>query len=137
MLYKPTKHKNSVLVDLSPMIDVVFLLLIFFMVSTRFVDEHGLDLALPGSKSMQKSQEEMLTLYIDKQGQVTLDGEQLQLDAIEAKIAARLEDFENKNVVLKIDKAVEHGTVVSVIDAAKSAGAKGITYGTVAGEKKD
>ncbi len=131
MLYKPTKNKNSVLVDLSPMIDVVFLLLIFFMVSTRFVDEHGLDLALPGSKSTQSSQEEMLTVYIDNQGAITLDGESLELDAVQTKIGERLEDYENKSVVFKVDKAVDHGTVISVMDAAKSAGASGITFATV------
>ena len=132
MLYRrPDRKKNSILVDLSPLIDVVFLLLIFFMVSTRFKDDHGLDLALPSSESRQSSEKKHLTLYIDKNNDIRLNEEFVSVSELKDKIAASLENAESKMVVLKVDQSIEHGKVVEVMDAAKSAGAEGLTFATM------
>ena len=131
MLYRRQPRKNtSIAVDLSPLIDVVFLLLIFFMVSTRFKDDQGLDLTLPGSESRQQAKDEYLTIFIDKSGIIRLAGEEVSESALSEKIAARLPEFKDKTVVLKVDQAVNHGRVVAVMDAAKKSGAKGLTFAT-------
>jgi len=131
MLYRPSRRDRSIIVDLSPLIDVVFLLVIFLLVSTRFVDDGGLDLALPGSKSRSEAVVENLTLYIDKAGIVYLDDTPQERAGLESAVRTRLEDFENKMVVLRVDKNVPHGQVVDVMDAAKTAGASGLTFATV------
>ncbi len=132
MLYRPSKHERSIIVDLSPLIDVVFLLVIFLLVSTRFIDDSGLDLSLPGSKSRTESKIENLTLFIDKSGKIYMDETEVEVRNLERAIGVLLEDYENKMVVLKVDKAVPHGQVVRVMDAAKTAGASGLTFATVA-----
>ncbi|MDJ0840485.1 MAG: biopolymer transporter ExbD [Acidobacteriota bacterium] len=132
MLYKPTKGKRSIIVDLSPLIDVVFLLLIFLMVSTRFIDDHGLDLALPGSESRREAETEHLTVFVDKEGKIYVGEEQFAPRELEAAINKRIDDYDDKMVVLKVDKSVSHGKVVFVMDAAKSAGASGLTFATMA-----
>ncbi len=131
MLYRP-KPKSSVLLDLSPLIDVVFLLLIFFMVSTTFKDDHGLDLSLPGSESRQSAKSEHLTIVIDKDMVIRVDEENVAKEALQQKIQQLLSDHESKMVVLKVDRSVSHGLVVEAMDAAKSAGAEGLTFATVA-----
>ncbi len=131
MLYRP-KRKSSLLVDLSPLIDVVFLLLIFFMVSTRFKDDHGLDLALPSSESRQKSETETLTILIDKSQNILVDSQTIAKTELKTHIEGLLAQRDNKMVVLKVDQTVNHGLVVEVMDAAKSAGAEGLTFATVA-----
>lgn len=130
MLYKRPKRQNSILVDLSPLIDVVFLLLIFFMVSTRFKDDHGMDLALPKSESRQEATGEFLTVMIDKEGTIRIGDDLIKEAELKAAIEARLPNFESKTVILKVDQEINHGLVVSVMDAAKGAGADGITFAT-------
>jgi len=133
MLYRRQSRANSAIsVDLSPLIDVVFLLLIFFMVSTRFKDDQGLDLTLPGSESRQQAKEEHLTILIDKNGIISLAGEEISEEALAGKITSLLPDYEDKTVVLRVDKSVNHGRVVAVMDAAKKSGAKGLTFATTA-----
>jgi len=131
MLYRP-KRKSSLLVDLSPLIDVVFLLLIFFMVSTRFKDDHGLDLALPGSESRQQAKTENLTISVDKDQAILVGDRRIAKSDLKTRIAELLAERDSKMVVLKVDQSVSHGLVVEVMDAAKSAGAEGLTFATVA-----
>ena len=131
MLYRRPRNKSSILVDLSPLIDVVFLLLIFFMVSTRFKDDSGLDLSLPDSESRQKSDDELLTISIDRNQTIQLGSTKVAQEGLEATIAEKLKQYDNKTVVLKVDESVSHGLVVEVMDAAKSAGAAGLSFGTV------
>lgn len=127
MFYRP-KRKYPLWVDLSPLIDVVFLLLIFFMVSTRFKDDHGLDLNLPQSESQQAKQSDQLTIAVDQKGTILLGEREISMEALKEGIQAELAKLEKKMVVLKVDKNVSHGVVVSVMDAAKTAGAEGITF---------
>lgn len=130
MLYRRDRKKQSIFVDLSPLIDVVFLLLIFFMVSTRFRDDHGLDLNLPQSESRQASQEQSLTIVVGADSSIRVDGEEVVRDQLEPTLKTKLEAREKKMVVLRIDQSVAHGTVVEVMDAAKKAGASGLSYAT-------
>lgn len=127
MLYRP-KPKSNLLVDLSPLIDVVFLLLIFFMVSTRFKDDHGLDLNLPQSESQQETVSENLVIFVDQAGVIHLEENQVPLAELKQTLETKLAAADEKMVVLKVDKQVSHGLVVSVMDAAKTAGAEGITF---------
>ncbi|CAM2069080.1 Biopolymer transporter ExbD [Sulfidibacter corallicola] len=131
MLFRPDRKKNSILVDLSPLIDVVFLLLIFFMVSTRFKDDHGLDLDLPQSESRQSGQSENLSILIDGTSNIVIDGDTVAYESLVETVEQKLTDYENKMVVLRVDKSVEHGLVISVMDSAKKAGATGLTFATV------
>ena len=131
MLYR-RKPNTSLLIDLSPLIDVVFLLLIFFMVSTRFKDDHGLDLVLPKSDSRQSSTEQRLTIAIDKGERIRVGEQEVNREALRPTIENLLQKTENKMVVLKVDETVSHGMVVEVMDAAKSAGAEGLTFAAIA-----
>lgn len=130
MLYKRERRRNSLLVDLSPLIDVVFLLLIFFIVSTKFRDDAGMDLSLPSSESRQQTKEEFLTVFVGRDESLRLGDRVVELPQLSAAIKQKLPDFKTKMVVLKVDKSVDHGTVVAIMDAAKKAGAEGLTFAT-------
>jgi len=115
------KRENGSLIDLSPLIDVVFLLLIFFMVSTTFKDDHGMDLTLPEASSvMQKEQED---------GQIFVNGTQVKLSELQEHLKKTSgEELEEKTIILNIDKSISHGRVVKIMDAVKGSGAKGIAF---------
>jgi biopolymer transport protein ExbD len=130
MLYKRERRRNSLLIDLSPLIDVVFLLLIFFIVSTKFRDDAGMDLSLPSSESRQQTKEEFLTVFAGRDKTLRVGDRPVELVDLSQAIQQKLPDFKSKMVVLKVDKMVDHGTVVGIMDAAKKAGAEGLTFAT-------
>jgi len=113
--------------NIAPLVDVVFLLLIFFAVSTTFLDTAGLRLDLPTSNSTATRTPRDLTVVLAKDGTVVFDGETLDPQALEERLRGVLADREDKVVVLKADAATTHGDVVRVMDRIRSAGAAGLT----------
>ena len=104
------KVSASPSVDLTPMLDVVFLLLIFFMVSTRFDSVREVPIALPqvgAGTSVQKNTNQRVQIQAD--GALFLDGSEVK----EADLEGRLRT--TKRVVLSADKAVSHGVFMNVL----------------------
>ncbi|MCD6581209.1 MAG: biopolymer transporter ExbD [Desulfuromusa sp.] len=116
--------QESPKVDLTPMIDVVFLLLIFFMISTTFIERPGLNINLPTSSSERlKLNKKEVQVYLAENGDIYLQREKIALD----ELLQHLESFgsvttKKMTFLLMADKAARHGKVVQLMDAAKTAG---------------
>ncbi len=116
--------QESPKVDLTPMIDVVFLLLIFFMISTTFIERPGLSIDLPRSSSEQiKLNKKEVQVYLAENGDIYLQREKVTVD----ELLQHLESFgstttKKMTFLLMADKAARHGKVVQLMDAAKMAG---------------
>lgn len=110
-------------IDLTSMIDVVFLLLIFFMISTTFVEKSGLKIDLPDSSSQQLMQEEQeLQIYLTTAGQIFLDRQLITLPALRQKLAGYGPAAKQMTFLLMADKDALHGKVILLMDLAKTAG---------------
>ncbi len=120
-------EESDAVVDLSPLIDVVFLLLIFFMVTTTFVEDAGLDLELPTTRSTSSRVRGGIIVAIDREGSVALDGEVVPMHELEDRLRAVLSESDEKTVMIEADTTVEHGIVVRVMDILKQSGATGLT----------
>lgn len=116
---------------LAPMIDVVFLLLIFFMVSTTFVARPGLKLNLPESESTTKTPTERWVVSVERNGQLYLNDEKTELSKLRSRLNA-----ERKPVVIRADEEVSHGIVVTVLDAVKTAGVESVDLSTEAPDEE-
>lgn len=113
------RSRETTTPDLTPLIDVVFLLLIFFMVSTVFKkDELALLLNLPSSETSEKTAQKMksITIEINKE-EVAFNGKKLKSEELEGPIS----EIQNKKVpvFLRVDEAVEYKKVVKVLDLLK------------------
>ena len=122
--------------ELTPLIDVVFLLLIFFMVSTTFVtDDGGLSVELPRSENRDLIPEGRdLALVIDADGTMQVDGEVLSLDQLRIKLRATAEQDPSTMVVVRADKGLPHGRVVEVMDLVRGLGITQFAIATEAGQ---
>jgi biopolymer transport protein ExbD len=119
-------------VDVSPLIDMVFILLIFFMVSTTFVKDMKLDLNRPAASSAVTASTKAIRLYVDSGGDTYLDGEPVQIWVIQSRLRDQLKTMTTKSVLVITDEGVPAGRLVEVVDQARLAGATDVGVATVA-----
>lgn len=107
------------------MVDVVFLLIIFFMVSTTFITlETGLPVDLPQATTAESQAQGLPTVTVDADGQVYLGGSAISEDALVPALETLLAERNTGVVILRADQNVSHGTTVRIMDAIKRAGAE-------------
>jgi biopolymer transport protein ExbD/biopolymer transport protein TolR len=116
--------QESPQIDLTPMIDVVFLLLIFFMISTTFVERPGLSIDLPASSAQQiKLSKKEVQVYLAENGDIYLQDEKVSLNGLLKQLESFGPTVTKKMIfLLMADKSALHGRVVQLMDAAKMAG---------------
>lgn len=122
-------------INLTPLIDIVFLMLIFFMVSTTFLRQAELQVALPeASEEPSEAATKPLELTINKQGRVFLDGRPLvnnQTETIRRALVEAKGEQESLPLIIRADAGAEHQRVVSALDAAGQAGLNRVSIATV------
>ena len=123
---------NEQRVDISPLIDMVFILLIFFMVSTTFVKDMKLDLNRPSASSASTASTKAVRLYIDNAGDTYLDGQPIQVWVIQSRLRELLSGSPESSVLVVTDDQVPAGRLVEVVDQARRAGAEDVGVATVA-----
>ncbi len=119
-----------VTIDIAPLVDVIFLLVIFFAVSTTFLESSGLKLDLPTSSSTAEREIEDLTVSLDAEGRLELDGEPVAREQLGGRLRDALEGRSAKVVVLRADTTTSHGEVVEIMDVIRGAGAEALTVAT-------
>lgn len=132
----PKRDNKMLKIDLTPLIDVVFLLLIFFMVSTSFIDMNaGVKVDLPNSsiKDISKIKEIIVSINKEREIFVTLknqdgkvDKENVKKERLEEILSINLQKIENKNVIINADKSLDHGMIVEIMSIIKKSGASSL-----------
>jgi biopolymer transport protein ExbD len=117
-------------IDMSPLIDMVFILLIFFMVSTTFVKDMKIDLERPGASSSKPASSKSVRLFIDRQGIVYLDGAEIRPWVIQGRLKEIFGDSDSKSVLVIADAQVQAERLIEVVDEARMAGATDVGVAT-------
>lgn len=140
-------HEEELGLNLAPLIDVVFLLLIFFMVTTSFVKDAAIDLTLPEASSEQtQAQEFIIRITVNKLDEVTIAhgnkifsdiavGEsrdhlrdKLKLALEQLRLDQGVQETESPTMVIEADKAASHGRVIGIMDALSRLGIRRIQF---------
>ncbi|HEY5667133.1 MAG TPA: biopolymer transporter ExbD [Gammaproteobacteria bacterium] len=116
-------------IDLSPLIDVVFILLIFFIVTTVFVREPGVEVQKPDAVTARQIEDNLILIAITPAGEVMYDRGNIGVAGVRSTVAALLL-VEDRPVVIQADRQVTTDLLVRVIDEAKLAGATSVNIAT-------
>ena len=119
----PRQRRPSLSIELSPLIDCVFLLLIFFMLSSTMLAP-AIDLDLPDAAMASEVQAPEVVVTVDRQGQVLLNARKLDLEELAEQLVPLVSASRRKVVTYRGDARSDHATFVRVLEAARAAGAK-------------
>ena len=121
------RRRSGQMPNLTPLIDIVFLLLVFFMLTSHFVQEQAIDIDLPVADSGEAvSEDTQLELVINAEGRFLLDDHFVEAESLEAVLRQRLQQRSDKSLRVRGDRHAPLGQAVSVLDAARKAGASGV-----------
>ena len=113
---------RRVTLDLTPLIDVVLMLVIFFMLTTTFVLSSGIKVDLPQGGSKRQVHENDAVVIVTADGSIYYDDERVALEALQAALRQRYQQQPGVRIIIKADTHAEHGWVVAVMDMAKAIG---------------
>jgi len=125
-LFSEKQSQRRVTLDMSPMMDIVFLLLIFFLVTSTFLPDAGMDLELPKSTTATPSEMAPTMISVAEDGAVQLDGEAITVEELEQRVAA-LPEADRQRITVRADARVDYGVIVRIIDALRNAGVTGLS----------
>ncbi len=111
-------------INMTPLIDIMLVLLIIFMVTSSAAIESGLDVNLPEVNAVSDKTDAILVISLNKTGDVAVQGEMTPMDVLEKKIAAKLLEMKTTSVILEGDGESPLNMTMAVMDIAKTAGAK-------------
>ena len=131
MNFKKNKKDQPSLIDIAPLIDVVFLLLIFFMVSSTFISAPGIKIDLPEATSKEiVHQKEDVTIVMRFNNEIILNQKLVTMDELKVGLEETAKKDSKALVIIQADAGVSHGKVVQVMDLARAAGLNQLAIAT-------
>ena len=139
---KIQRKKKDLILDLTPLIDCVFVILIFFMLGTQFIThQSALKIDLPKSSIVQTQEIKDMMLFIDKNKNMELSytdssnkriTEKVTKENLESFLVDKFQFLAEKNIVINADKSLTHGDIVEIMTISKKAGATSLDIATEA-----
>ena len=133
LFQKRERHFYQLQAPLTSLIDIVFLLLIYFLLTTNFMVDEGIKIKLPQASATSPQTQKEITIVVDNRGRAFLENKEVPLNELFAVLKDRLQGKADGLVVIKADKGVVLNKAVRVMDVAKAAGAGRLVLAT---EKK-
>lgn len=121
------RHKKDVEIAIVNLVDVIFILLIFFIMTTTFSKETGLDITKPSAGSASQLQKESILIGVSKEGVIHLNERQVDLAMLQAILRRELAEDAERAVVIVSDRDANMGAVVDVMDECNTAGVKKVS----------
>lgn len=124
------RKKTVIDLNIAPLIDIVFLLLIFFMLGSKFIADQGIKIKLPAAESAAAQNDKNLSIIISREGTISINDRVVKPGSLEQELARHLDGMHEKNIIIRADKDIPLNLAVQVMDASKKAGAEGVTIAT-------
>ena len=118
-------EENSL--DLTPMMDIVFIMLIFFIVTTSFVKETGVDINRPNAETAERDEKGNILVAITQNNEIWIDKRRIDLKAVRANIERLKIEYPEGSVIIQADKEARSGLLVETMDQIRLAGVQNIS----------
>ena len=128
----PQRAKKEMGIEMGPLMDIVFILLIFFVVTASFNRETGVNVTKPQAQSASQLEKENLMIAITREGTIHINERQVDLASLQDILKQSLAKTPDREAVLIADKGSETGVLVQVIDVCNMAGVKKVSIATQA-----
>ncbi|BCS88145.1 ExbD/TolR family protein [Pseudodesulfovibrio sediminis] len=127
--YSPYRKKRNAdsSINMTPLIDMVFILLIFFIVTTSFVKESGVDIQRPSANTAENKENVSVVVGIDSTGTVWLDGKTIDIRSVRSWMENFVAETPEGVVVVAADTKTESGLLINVLDACREAGVNNVS----------
>jgi len=123
LVHRKKRPRYEIQAPLTSLIDIVFMLLIYFLLTTNFMVDEGIKIKLPQARASAPQTQQEITVYVDKDGRSYINNKAVPQASLFKKLKKMIGGQENRLVVVKADRAVMLNKAVKVMDLAKSAGA--------------
>ncbi len=134
-MWTPKRQHDEATLDLTPLVDVVFLIIIFFMLSTTFIVLPGIEIELPRASSEKvELEKEEIVLTVDKAGHIYIDDRSVTPEALRAHLTMTHRIDPIRLVVLKGDRGADYGRVIDVLSQIRDCGLNRIAIITKEGD---
>jgi len=130
LMKKRGDDANTGEIDLTPMLDVVFILLIFFIVTSVFVTEAGIDVTKPEASMAESRSKDLILIAISDGGEIWIDGERIDSRFVRSRFERRLAETPNASVVIQGDRAAQNEHVMTILRAARDANIASVSIST-------
>jgi biopolymer transport protein ExbD len=121
------REDEDAAIDMTPMLDIVFIMLIFFIVTTSFVKEAGIEVDKPKASNTQAEPKANIFIAINGKGEIWMDKRQVDIERVQANVEKMLAEQATDVVIVQGDKEAKHGLIMKVMDQVKAAGIDRIT----------
>ncbi|MCD8491376.1 MAG: biopolymer transporter ExbD [Geovibrio sp.] len=125
---------NSSSIDMTPMIDLIFLLLIFFIVTTSFVKETGIEVEKPVAATAQKKEDSSVLIAVTGDGRIFMDNQEVDIRSVRGRVSVMLSDNPKAAAVVIADKNARVETVVEIMDQCRLAGVNHVSLAAKGGQ---
>jgi len=125
-----TKKQKKLTVNLTSLIDVLFILIIFFAVSSTFLEQPGIELKLPEAESSESYTSQKIIIYIDKGENLFLNDQLITSNTMISEIKKLGQLSDDRSLVLKADAKVQHGKIIEIMDLLRKNGMYKIVIST-------
>ena len=129
-LRRARRNNKEPAIQVAPLIDLIFILLIFFLVTTSFVRETGLEVLRPTAVTASPVDQGSLLIGISASGDIYFEGAKIDLVSLRSTLKRRLAERTDKVVTLVVDQAASSGRLVEVMDECRLAGAQHVAIAT-------
>lgn len=134
MARKRIREADTAEIDITPMMDIVFIMLIFFIVTTSFVKEAGIDVNKPEAAQAQKKPSATIFIAIRANGEIWMDKRTVDVERVSANIERLRAESPTDTIIVQADEEAKHGIVMEVMDQIKAADPSLVI--SIAGETK-
>jgi biopolymer transport protein ExbD len=124
---------DDIEINMTPMLDVVFILLIFFIVTTSFIREAGVNIDRPEANTSSTLPQQAITVAITAHNKVWIDQRQIEPQSIRRNIERLLSESPESTIIIQADKFAQTGLLIEALDQCKLAGARNIAVATTQG----